>query len=78
MKANRPVAPIEGRASGTATRQKVWNRLQWSSIAASKISGGILRKKTDRMRTVNGSARAVWTRMMPRGVPRSPRPCIVM
>ena len=78
MKANRPVAPIDGSASGNAMRKKVWKRLQWSSTAASKISAGILRKNTDRISTVKGSAFAVCTRMMPACVPTRPSACSIM
>ena len=78
MKANRPVAPIDGKASGSAMRRKVCRRLQWSRTAASKSSCGILRKNTDRISTVKGSALAVWTRMIPVRVPVRPSPSSIM
>ena len=47
--------------------------------AASNSSCGILRKKTERMSTVKGSAFAEWTRMMRElGCRRGPAACIIM
>ena len=78
MKAKSPVATTAGIASGRAMRMKVWKRVQPSTVADSNSSFGILRKNTERMRTVKGRAFAAWTKMIAALVPRSPAAWIIM